>query len=117
MPMLERPEGAIHYDVCDIVPPWVAPRETILFLHGLAIDSDIWVTWLPALADRYRIVRMDLRGFGRSFVPAAGEAWSMEALAGDVRDVLAAGLAPDEERRILITGLRALDGRNDLDVL
>ena len=34
-----------------------------------------------------------------------------------VRDVLAAGLAPDEERRILITGLRALDVRNDLDVL
>ena len=90
MPMLERPEGAIHYEVCDIVPPWVEPRETILFLHGLAIDSDIWVTWLPALADRYRIVRMDLRGFGRSFVPAASEPWTMEALAGDVRDVLAA---------------------------
>ena len=66
MPTLERPEGNIHYDVCDIVPPWVEPRETILFLHGLAIDSDIWITWLPTLADRYRIVRMDLRGFGPS---------------------------------------------------
>jgi len=90
MPTLERPEGDIHYEVCDIVAPWVEPRETILFLHGLAIDSDIWITWLPTLADRYRIVRMDLRGFGRSFVPAAGEAWTLDALAGDVRDVLAA---------------------------
>ena len=90
MAMLERPEGNIHYELCDIVPPWVEPRETILFLHGLAIDSDIWVTWLPTLADRYRIVRMDLRGFGRSFVPAEGEAWSIDALAGDVGDVLAA---------------------------
>ncbi|MDE0201385.1 MAG: alpha/beta hydrolase [Rhodospirillaceae bacterium] len=90
MPMLERSEGDIFYEVCDLVPPWVESRETILFLHGLAIDSDIWITWLPTLADRYRIVRMDLRGFGRSFVPAAGAAWSIDTLADDVLDVLAA---------------------------
>ena len=34
-----------------------------------------------------------------------------------VSDVLDAGLPPDEERRVLTTGLRALDGRNDLEVL
>ena len=90
MPMLERSEGDIHYEVCDIVPPWQEPRETILFLHGLAVDSDIWITWLPILADRYRIIRMDLRGFGRSFVPAEGADWSIDAMADDVRDVLAA---------------------------
>ena len=90
MPTLKRSEGDIHYELCDIVPPWMEPRETILFLHGLAIDSDIWVTWLPTLADRYRIVRMDLRGFGRSFVPAEGESWTIDALAQDVRDVLTA---------------------------
>ena len=33
-----------------------------------------------------------------------------------VGDVLAAGLPPDEQRRVLITGLRALDGRADLEV-
>jgi hypothetical protein len=33
-----------------------------------------------------------------------------------VRDVLAAGFAPDHERRVLTTGLRALDGRDDLEV-
>ena len=90
MPMLERSEGDIHYEVCDIVPPWVEPSETIFFLHGLAVDSDIWVTWLPILADRYRIIRMDLRGFGRSFVPAEGADWSIDAMAQDVLDVLAA---------------------------
>ena len=90
MPMLERSEGDIHYEVCDIVPPWQEPRETILFLHGLAVDSDIWITWLPILADRYRIIRMDLRGFGRSFVPAEGADWSIDAMADDVLDVLAA---------------------------
>ena len=34
-----------------------------------------------------------------------------------VNDVRDAGLSPQDERRVLITGLRALDGRKDLDVL
>lgn len=34
-----------------------------------------------------------------------------------VRDVLAAGLSPERQRRVLVTGLRALDGRSDLEVL
>lgn len=34
-----------------------------------------------------------------------------------VNEVMAAGLSPDDERRVLTTGLRALDGRSDLEVL
>jgi len=34
-----------------------------------------------------------------------------------VNDVLESGLSSDEQRRVLITGLRALDGRDDLEVL
>ena len=34
-----------------------------------------------------------------------------------VRDVLAAGLSEDETRRVLATGLRALEGRTDLETL
>ena len=34
-----------------------------------------------------------------------------------VSDVLAAGLPSEEERRVLVAGLRAFDGRNDLEVL
>ena len=90
MTMLKRPEGDLYYDVCDIVPPWVGSKQTILFLNGLAIDSDIWITWLPELADRYRIVRMDLRGFGQSFVPARGAPWSIELIVRDVLDVMKA---------------------------
>ena len=89
MPILERSKGHLYYDVCDIVPPW-EDKETVLFLNGLAIDSDIWVTWLPALVDRYRIIRTDLRGFGRSFVPAPGTVWSIADIAQDVLDVMAA---------------------------
>ena len=34
-----------------------------------------------------------------------------------VRDVLEASLPVDEERRVIVTGLRALDGRTDLAVM
>jgi hypothetical protein len=33
-----------------------------------------------------------------------------------VRNVLASGLASDEQQQVLITGLRALDGHRDLEV-
>ena len=33
-----------------------------------------------------------------------------------VRSVLSQDLSGDEQRRILVTGLRALDGRDDLEV-
>ena len=95
MPVTEGADGNLHYEICDIVPPWLRPAETILFLNGLAIDAGIWATWLPALADRYRLVRTDLRGFGRSFVPAPGDPWSLERIARDVVDVMAAA---DAER-------------------
>lgn len=90
MPILDRPEGHLWYDVTDVVPPWTRPKQTVLFLNGLAVDSDIWVTWLPELAGRFRIVRTDLRGFGRSFVPESGAPWSVQLIARDVLDVMAA---------------------------
>jgi pimeloyl-ACP methyl ester carboxylesterase len=44
-------------------------EETIVFIHGLAGS---WVNWLeniPAFSDRYRVIAMDLPGFGSSPMP------------------------------------------------
>lgn len=84
MPELQRPAGPLHYDITDLTPPWVGPQPTIVFHHGVGITSAIWSTWLPVLADRYRLVRFDTRGFGRSSVPAPGFPWSLDLLAEDV---------------------------------
>lgn len=83
MPRLERPDGALHYDVLSLVPPWEPDPPAILFHHGVGIHGDVWAEWLPALADRYRLVRFDMRGFGRSSVPGPGFRWSLELLAQD----------------------------------
>jgi len=76
MPTLDRPGGPLHYEVTDVTAPWAGEPETILFHHGVGITGDIWLEWLPPLADRYRLVRLDVRGFGRSSVPGPGFGWS-----------------------------------------
>lgn len=38
----------------------------VLFVHGWAIDLDMWTPQFAALADRYQLIAFDRRGFGRS---------------------------------------------------
>ena len=83
MPTLNRPGGPLHYEVTDVTAPWSGEPETILFHHGVGITGDLWLEWLPPLADRYRLVRLDVRGFGRSAVPGPGFGRSMDLLAED----------------------------------
>jgi 3-oxoadipate enol-lactonase len=84
VPQLDRPGGgSLHYEVTVLTAPWREDPPTILFHHGVGITADLWLEWFPTLADRYRLVRFDMRGFGRSSVPGPGFAWSLELLAED----------------------------------
>ena len=76
MPDIDTDQGTLHYQVLDITPPWRQAPETILFHHGVGIDHGIWAGWPPALADRYRMVMFDVRGYGRSDIPEDGFEWS-----------------------------------------
>ncbi|MBS0209254.1 MAG: alpha/beta fold hydrolase [Planctomycetes bacterium] len=40
----------------------------MLFLHGFPLDHTMWRGQLDALADKFRVIAPDLRGFGRSSV-------------------------------------------------
>jgi 3-oxoadipate enol-lactonase len=84
MPTLDRPGGALHYEVIDVTPPWAGTAPLIVFHHGVGATADIWAEWLPALADRYRLARFDTLGFGRSSRPGAGFGWTLDGLADDV---------------------------------
>ena len=74
--------GDLHYEVVDHVAPWIAPRETILFHHGIGGSPGMWARWLPKLIDRYRVVLWDMRGSGRSVLK--GFPWSLDVLVSDV---------------------------------
>ncbi len=56
----------------------------VVFIHGFSLDTRMWDAQFGAFADRYHVVRYDVRGFGRSSVPD-GHAYTTE---GDLSALL-----------------------------
>jgi pimeloyl-ACP methyl ester carboxylesterase len=83
MPTIESDTGDIYFETVDLTPPWIADPEAILFHHGIGTNSLVWTEWLPVLADRYRLIRFDMPGFGRSAIPPEGTPWTVEMLAAN----------------------------------
>jgi pimeloyl-ACP methyl ester carboxylesterase len=79
--------AAIHYDDLDRRVPWAPPADPVVFHHGVGACAAVWSGWDAALADRYRLVRHDLRGHGRSVVPD-GYPWTLETLVDDLAAVV-----------------------------
>ncbi|MCC7425523.1 MAG: alpha/beta hydrolase [Alphaproteobacteria bacterium] len=78
----------IAYTIDDFSPPW-KPKQTLLLLHPAMACKERWFSWVPRLAQYFRVVRMDLRGHGESGVPPQDEPLLMERLVQDVREFLA----------------------------
>lgn len=55
---------------CELAGADDAPA--VVFVHGFSLDTRMWDGQVAAFAERYRVVRYDLRGFGRSALPEAG---------------------------------------------
>ena len=83
---VERAGGRIAYDMVDHVACWQSPGQTVLFHHGLGACSAMWDAWTPALVDRYRLVRFDMRGHGESPLPR-GFDWTLDGAVADVKAV------------------------------
>jgi 3-oxoadipate enol-lactonase len=81
---LDRPDGCkLFYTVDDFTDPWREP-PTVLFVHGLAESGEAWRAWVPHFAQRYRVVRVDVRGFGRSSPMPADFEWTIDVLISDL---------------------------------
>jgi len=85
---LSRPAGVeLVYRVDDFTDPWTEAK-TVLLVHGFAESSEAWRSWVPHFLRRYRVVRYDQRGFGRSTVMPADFSWSLDQLADDLVQVI-----------------------------
>lgn len=74
----------LYYEVIDTTAPWVSDPETILFHHGVGMESGMWSEWVQVLGGRYRIVTFDFRGFGRSAHAGRGFKWTIDNVVADV---------------------------------
>jgi 3-oxoadipate enol-lactonase len=66
--------------------PWLN-SDPVVLLHGNLETGEIWYGWVPRMAQRYRLYRPDLPGFGGSTAPANFE-WSLQSFAKFVADFL-----------------------------
>jgi len=72
----------MHYEIDDFTDPWTRP-ESVLLLHGNAESGLAWWKWVPKLARHYRVVRPDMRGFGRSSPMPRDFPWTLDRLIED----------------------------------
>ncbi|HEY4253643.1 MAG TPA: alpha/beta fold hydrolase [Roseomonas sp.] len=88
MPHFDARQGLrTHYrDEC-FADAW-APRETALLLHGNAESGEAWNGWMPSFGRRFRVIRPDMRGFGRSTPMPRDFGWSLDGLVDDVTALL-----------------------------
>jgi pimeloyl-ACP methyl ester carboxylesterase len=63
-----------------------ADAQPLLLLHGWPQHWYLWRRVIPAVADRYRVIAPDLRGFGWTDAPAAG--YRKERMASDILALL-----------------------------
>ena len=77
-----RPGVWMAYEDDWLGKPWTVP-ETVVMVHGNSESSRAWITWVPQLAGQYRVVRLDLPGFGESTEPP-DYGWSAGELAADI---------------------------------
>jgi 3-oxoadipate enol-lactonase len=77
----------LAYYVDDFTDPWRKP-DTVLLLHAAMGNSRRWFQWVPPLARRYRVVRLDLRGHGHSEIPKPTDDFSLSLLVSDAAALL-----------------------------
>jgi pimeloyl-ACP methyl ester carboxylesterase len=77
----------IAYVVDDYTDGWTSP-PVVMLLHGIAESAEAFNAWVPHLARRCRVIRVDLRGHGLSSRVGEHDPLSIAQLADDI-DALA----------------------------
>ena len=78
------PTARIH-DI-DLYYESTGSGEPVLFLHGLGSSTLDWQRQIPAFAEKYRTIAMDVRGSARSSKPAGP--YSVKQFAADAKALL-----------------------------
>jgi len=81
MAFLDANDIRIHYEISGS-----ADLPVLVFSHSLGVNLAMWEPQLPAVAERFRLLRYDTRGHGESSVPSGQ--YSIDELGTDVLALL-----------------------------
>ncbi|MBX3287294.1 MAG: alpha/beta fold hydrolase, partial [Actinobacteria bacterium] len=75
--LLDLPPGVVHHhlptpDGGSIHAIELGSGRPLVLLHGVTLRADVWAPQFHQLADRFRVVAVDLRGHGESTAGSAG---------------------------------------------
>jgi 3-oxoadipate enol-lactonase len=85
MPKLKLKGVTLNYEVDDFTDPWSKNKsEAVLLHHGIGRNLNFWHGWVPVLSRKFKVVRIDARGFGKSSDPGSLYESSIEQLTEDV---------------------------------
>lgn len=87
--ILMRTDGKIRYFTDDFSDPW-NESDVVLMLHGIAEQAQTWRAWVPHFVRSFKVVRVDLRGFGGSSALPAGQKFALSDWADDIEALVAA---------------------------
>ena len=93
-PRAEAPEGFVEVDGAKLRLEDEGRGFSLLLVHGWALDLDMWQPQVVAWVSRWRVIRYDRRGFGRSS--------GAPSLGADARDIEAVVKRLNLERVALI---------------
>lgn len=79
MPLAEVNRIRLHYEIHGGASP------TVVLLHGLGSSADDWALQIPAFAECFRVIALDLRAHGQS---TSNGRFSIEMMADDVAELL-----------------------------
>lgn len=88
MPTLKVNGVTIYYERHEAAIAAARERPELVLLHASSDNSQVWFRQLPAFTERYRVLAVDLRGFGQSEAPEG--VYSTEIYARDVVGLLEA---------------------------
>ena len=83
MPFLDTPGCKLFYTIDDHTDAWTKP-ESVVFVHGFTENTEAWRAWVPHFSRRYRVIRYDQRGFGRTGAVAADFPLTTDVVVGDL---------------------------------
>ena len=78
MPFYDAGDAAIYYEDEGQGLP-------LVLLHGYALNGVMWDLQIPIFAKSFRVINVDLRGFGKS---SCGNKWSGSVMAADVSGLI-----------------------------